>query len=155
MLMGNKPKRRRKYKRNPSGLLGMLPTIKGINLGHIIPLALTGGLSVIATGMAPNFVPVQSQWARYGVQAAVGVGGGIVLNKAVRGQHGTIWAVSSFAVIAVDLIQKHVLTRLGLAGYGDVGAFPYETGVGAYTEEYAQPELAVDPYPYGGEVLDY
>jgi len=159
MLMGANPRRKRirRYRRNPAILRG-LPRLGGVDLGNVIPLAITGGASVVATSVAPGMARVSSKYARYGVQAAVGIGGAVVLNRTLKGQHGTIWAVTSFAMIVSDVLQQHVLGRLGIsmAGLGaeypeyyeSMGAFPYEGDeeVGAYPEEVAVEGLSDYPY---------
>lgn len=123
--------KRRRYRRNPAGVRSL--RLGGFNVTKMLPLFLTGGLSAIATTMAPNTLGMVTPATRYGSQAAVGLIGGIIINNAVGKEHGTVWFVTSGAVIVSDMLQKYVLPRV-LPG-GAMSAFPYEdTAVGAFPE---------------------
>lgn len=141
--MMDNPRRRRAYRRNPVALGGIMSSVS-----RALPLAVTGGASIIVTNMAPGFAARfvgTSDVAKYGVQFATAVAGGIGVGKFVGREHGTIWTVAGLAVIVADLANKYILGR-ALAGLGaeyevppsvyGIGAFPYEdAGMGAYPED--------------------
>lgn len=156
------PRRRRSYRRNPIALGGMVSTLKSS-----LPLAITGGASIIATNMAPSFASKYigtSDMAKYGVQVATALGGGIAVRKFVGSQHATIWTVAGLAVIVANLAQKYLLGKT-LAGLGmeyqvppsvyGMNAFPYEVndmsgyGIGAFPNEASMDgpyDSTVSPY---------
>jgi hypothetical protein len=142
-MLDNPRKHVRRMRRNPVALGGIMGSFT-----NALPLAVTGGASIIVTNLAPGFAARfvgMSNIAKYGVQVATAVGGGIGVSKFVGREHGTIWTVAGLAVIIADLANKYVLGRT-LAGLGaeyevppsvyGMGAFPYEeSGVGAYPED--------------------
>ena len=155
---GLNPKKRRSRRNPVLSLGGVQSTVK-----KTIPIAITGGASIIASSIVPNLVRVTSPWMRRGVQAATAIAGGAVVSKAINKDHGLAWTISGAAVIMADLLQTYVIGRFmpGLmapaatAGFGaiaegyndygyeggyDMGAFPI--GMSAYPEE------AVSAYPY-------
>ena len=144
----NPRRRRRSYRRNPVNISGIISTLKSS-----LPLAVTGGASIIVTNMAPSFASKyvgSSQMAKYGVQVATAIGGGMTVRRFVGGQHATIWTVAGLAVIVADLANKYLLGKT-LAGLGmeyqippsvyGMNAFPYEVdnmsgyGMGAFPSE--------------------
>ena len=156
-MLDNPRRSRRRMRRNPIALGGIMGSVS-----RALPLAVTGGASIIVTNMAPGFAARfvgTSNIARYGVQFATAVGGGIGVGKFVGREHGTIWTVAGLAVIVADLANKYILGR-ALAGLGaeyeippavyGMGAFPYEEqGVGAYPEDVMMSgpyDTAVGPY---------
>ncbi len=156
--VARRPARRRSVARRRNPAIS-LPRILGVDLGTVLPLAITGGISIIATSAVPNMLGVQGRWATYGVKIAVGIGGSLVIRKTIGRSHALIWVVSSASVIVAELLKTYVLGNIlpGLA------AFPDESGVAAYPEEvelgneYGAPvEYGMDGigegYPYGGEV---
>ena len=145
-------------RRNPVLSLG-LGRIAGVNIRNLLPLAFTGGASVVATTIAPRVVGVVNPWAQYGVQAAVGIGGAAVINKTVGRDHGMAWAIASGAVIVADLLQKFVLSRVLPQYVSGIDAFPDEVveGIAAFPDEVEEVEGIGDAYdssPYDVEV-DY
>ena len=154
--MRDNPRRRRRssrrMRRNPVGIGSLTGTVRSV-----LPLAITGGASIIATNITPGLVGVTSPWMRYGVQAATAFGGGWAVGKFIGKQHGVVWAVTGTAVIVADLLQKYVLRGIlpGLSGFGedeyDMGAFPYQETMGAFPGEStigAYPTYDVGAYPY-------
>lgn len=115
----------------------------------ILPLAATAAIALTTTMIAPRLVPqaAGNVWIKYGVQAAVAVGGGMAIRatRMLNNQHAAVWTVTGFAVIVGDLLNTYVLPRLGIgvgdytvedyavvhgddeisAFPGDVGAFPF------------------------------
>lgn len=160
MYRANPVRRRRRSSRrlrsNPvigrGGLIGRFTSA--------LPLAITGGASIIATNIAPGIAARYvgtSDLAKYGVQAATAVVGGMGVSKFVGREHGTIWTVAGLAVIAADILSKHVVSRimpsLGVGAYDtgyEMGAFPFEavSGIGAFPEE-TMSGLSDGPYGAG------
>lgn len=161
--MNDNPKhKRRRTRRNPvrRGFRGN-PALSIAGIKHILPLAVTGGASIIATGLVPSLIGMQSQWTRYGAQAATALIGGYAVDKFAGREHGLVWAVSGVAVIVADVLQRYVVSRVlpvapaGVSGIGymDEGnymdAFP--SGMDAYPGEMA----GFDAYPYSGVAPSY
>jgi len=133
------------------------------------PLAITGGLSAITGAIVPGMIGVYNPWMKYGVQTAVAVGGGIVVEKFVDRRHGQAWMIVGVAMVGYQLLREFVLQpyfpqfAVGLGNYESyypdsslieahnvsqqVGAFPQAMsgypGVGAFENE-------VGAYPYDG-----
>lgn len=157
--LSSNPRRRssRRMRRNPAslGLGGMVGSFK-----RALPLAVTGGAAIIATNLAPSFAARYvgySNVAKYGVQVATAVVGGIGVSKFVGREHGTVWTVSGLAVIVADLAQKYLLGRFmpSVAGFGEYQMGPSVYGVNAFPEAMdAYPEEAVQGFGGFGEVTD-
>ena len=119
-------RRRRGYSRNPAG--GAL-TFRGFQKN--LPYMLTGGISAIATTMAPgivnNFLPNAPYMAvKLGSQIGTAVGGAFAIDMLIpRKGHGMVWMIVSGATIAADLIREYVLPQIGLSDY-EVGAYELE-----------------------------
>lgn len=140
--LSSNPRRSHRMRRNPVNLGGLFGSFK-----HALPLAVTGGAAIIVTNLAPSFAARfvgTSNIAKYGVQVATAVIGGMGVSKFVGREHGTIWTVSGLAVIVADLAQKYVLGRFlpAIAGFGE---YDYEMGPGVYGVN-AFPE-AMSAYP--------
>ena len=167
--LSSNPRRRgsRRMRRNPAslGLGGMVGSFR-----RALPLAVTGGASIIATNLAPSFAARyvgNSNLAKYGVQVATAVVGGIGVSKFVGREHGTVWTVSGLAVIVADLAQKYLLGRFlpSVAGFGEYEMGPSVYGVNAFPEAMnAYPEETVQGFgsafgeasdPYGQTVGPY
>ena len=135
--------RKRRSRRNPVlSLGGVQSTVK-----KTIPIAITGGASIIASSIVPNLVRVTSPWMRRGVQAATAIAGGAVVSKAINKDHGLAWTISGAAVIMADLLQTYVIGRFmpGLMG-GSVSGF----GALAEGEYYENAEYGMGAFPLGG-----
>lgn len=149
------PRRRRSLRHNPALSLS--------SVKHILPLAVTGGASIIVTNIAPGIVGIQNQWARYGTQAAVALVGGVAVDKVVGREHGLVWAVSGVAVVVADLLQKYVLSRVlpvaapAVAGFDGMGYLNDGAGyMDAFPGMSAYPEMSgFDAYPYAGVAPSY
>ena len=133
------------------------------------PLAVTGGLSAITGAIAPGMLGVSNPWMKLGVQTAVAIGGGIVVERVVDKRHGQAWMIVGVAMVGYQLLKEFVFMpyfpqfAVGLGGYNDyyptsecdnrdnvsqqIGAFPSAMGgypgVGAFENE-------VGAYPYDG-----
>ena len=135
--------RKRRFRRNPAAVA----TMGGISLQRpmtlIMPIVV-GLAARIATQRVPTYLGIVSPLPRYGVQAAVAVGGGLLLNRFVGKTNAMVWTIVSGVTILEDILNRYVFGAAGaVAGLGyyepeQVGAFPEEPGVGAY--------------PYGEEV---
>lgn len=142
-----------------------------MNVRDWAPLAVTGGLSAITGSVVPQMIGVVNPWARLGVQTAVAIGGGLVVEKVVDKRHGQAWMIVGVAMVGYQLLKQFVLVpyfpqfAIGLGGYQDyypnsaieegdevsqqVGAFPGQ--VGAFVNDY--PGVGgedMGAYPYDG-----
>lgn len=122
-VAGANPRRsyRRRYRRNP--MLG------GMNIMKNLPYVLTGALSATAQVVVPGFVPAQFQspMVKLAVQAAVAVGGGMIVNKIMKDKmHGTVWMVTGGAVILAEVIKIYVLPNIPFLS--DYTMSDYEVG---------------------------
>ena len=158
--LSSNPRRRgsRRMRRNPAslGIGGMIGSFR-----RALPLAVTGGAAIIATNLAPSFAARyvgSSNIAKYGVQVATAVVGGIGVSKFVGREHGTVWTVSGLAVIVADLAQRYLLNRFlapAVAGFGEYEMGPSVYGVNAFPEAMnAYPEESVQGFGGFGEVTD-
>ncbi len=128
-----------RYRRNPAAVA----TMGGISLTNPVTLVMPIAVGVaarFATIKAPQMLAIASPLPRYGVQAAVAVGGGLVLNKFIGRTNAIIWTVVSGVTIVESLLnefvfQRAIATTAGLGAYEtepeSVGAFP-DGGMGAY-----------------------
>lgn len=140
-----------------------------MNVREWAPLAVTGGLSAIVGAISPSMVGVENPWAKLGVQTAVAIGGGIVVERFVDKRHGQAWMIVGVAMVGYQLLKQFVINpyfpqfAVGLGAYQSyypdsayinqdqvsqqVGAFPNAMsgypGVGAFENE-------VGAYPYDG-----
>ena len=150
-------------------------SLKGaMNVGHWAPLAITGGLSAVAAGVAPGMLGLTGPWTQLGARLVVAFGGGVAVTKFVGKEHGSVWAVVGLALIAYDLLKRYVLSsffpQLGLSGVGayaypsysiqdesQVAAFPQAQGMSAYPDNgvAAFPLGGADSYPYDGRYGSY
>lgn len=175
------PRRRRRHtvkhrrshrgrRQNPAMMAEFGKFTSGImNVREWGPLAVTGGLSAITGAIAPGMLGVSNPWMKLGVQTAVAIGGGIVVERVVDKRHGQAWMIVGVAMVGYQLLKEFVFMpyfpqfAVGLGGYNDyypdssyanqnevsqqVGAFPSAMGgypgVGAFENE-------VGAYPYDG-----
>lgn len=160
----------RSRRRNPAMMAEFGKFTSGImNVREWGPLAVTGGLSAITGAIAPGMLGVSNPWMKLGVQTAVAIGGGIVVERVVDKRHGQAWMIVGVAMVGYQLLKEFVFMpyfpqfAVGLGGYNDyypdssyanqnevsqqVGAFPSAMGgypgVGAFENE-------VGAYPYDG-----
>jgi len=80
-------------------------------------LLVTGGLSAIATTVVPPMLAQftgTNRWVQYGVQAGVGIGGGMLIAKAIGRNHGVVWTVVGLAVTIANILKAEVLPMLGM-----------------------------------------
>jgi hypothetical protein len=73
------------------------------------PLAITGGLSAVTGAVVPGMLGVTNTWAKYGVQTAVAVGGGMVVERFVDKRHGHAWMIVGVAMVGYQLLKEFVL----------------------------------------------
>lgn len=179
MVASTNPKRRRsrrrsvkhsyRRRRNPAIMAEFGKFTSGImNVREWAPLAVTGGLSAMTGAVVPGLIGVVDPWMKLGVQTAVAIGGGIVVERVVDKRHGQAWMIVGVAMVGYQLLKQFVIQpyfpqfAVGLGGYQDyypvsaydnadnvsqqVGAFPSlggYPGVGAFENE-------VGAYPYDG-----
>lgn len=166
---------RRSYRRrNPmfGGTVGQF-TSGMMNVREWGPLAVTGGLSAAVGAVVPGMIGVMNPWAKLGVQTAVAIGGGLLVEKVVDKRHGQAWMVVGVAMVGYQLLKQFVIApyfpqfAIGLGDYQDyypnsayenadevsqqVGAFPNQ--MGAFVNDYpgvggAGEDLGA--YPYDG-----
>lgn len=176
-VVSNPVKHRRRYRRsgrrhNPilGGTVGQF-TSSVMNVREWAPLAVTGGLSAITGAVVPSMIGVVNPWARLGVQTAVAIGGGLVVEKVIDKRHGHAWMIVGVAMVGYQLLKQFVIApyfpqfAVGLGDYNDyypnsgyeeadevsqqVGAFPNQ--MGAFVNDY--PGVGgneVGAYPYDG-----
>lgn len=135
------------------------------------PLAVTGGLSAVASGIAPNYLAglagVTNPWLLLGLKVGVAFGGGALVSKFVSSEHGKVWIVVGTSLVAYDLLKQYVLPMVlpaGLSGVGyyypdyqeqgdsQVNAFP---NMGTYPDEGGVQAFPLGSYPYDGEYGTY
>lgn len=135
--MYNVRHRRRHYGRRHNPAMGaMFGKFTGgvMDVRGWAPLAVTGGLSAITGAVIPGMLGVTNPWAKYGVQTAVAIGGGIVVEQVVDKRHGQAWMIVGVAMVGYQLLKEFVL----------VPYFPqFAVGLGAY-ESYYPESSAVD-----------
>jgi len=162
MIAGSNPMRRyRKHRRNPARRhyrrhYRRNPAMTGAMGGPLdimknVPYLVTGAVSITATTLGPGFIPgaATSPWMKYGAQAAIVVGGGLVVGKMFGRTHGSVWAVTGGAVIVADLLANFVLKPMGLFSDYDVEGYDLDAEDTGY---YGEGE-DLEAYPYDSEEL--
>lgn len=152
----------KKGRHKVAGTLRINPAISaqrllGIDFGKVLPIAITGGVSILVTKLTPGLVGVTSTPASYGIKAATAIGGGLVVNKVLGKEHGFTWTVTGLAVIAADAIAEYILPKVlpgrSLAG---LSAFIPENELGAFVTENAIDSAAeVDEVDGIDEINEY
>lgn len=138
-------------RRNPAVALSGINPMKPMTL--VMPL-IVGLAAKMATERAPVMLNMTTPLTKYGVQAAVAIGGGILLRKPLGATNATIWTVVSGVVILTDILNQYVfktaLSYVGDAGaigynypdqvdYSGTGAFVNEDSMGAFPYEFVSP----------------
>jgi len=140
------PRRRRRLLRNPPAVAS-LTWRRPMSL--LMPAAI-GTAAFLVTEQAPAYIGMAGVLPRYGIKAAVMIGGGMAVSKFLGARNGQIWMLGSLINIASDLVRQYIF-KTGMAGLG-YGAFPYqglgyaETGYTPYTEYGAYPSEFSSPY---------
>lgn len=166
--------RRSARRRNPmlGATVGQF-TSSVMNVREWGPLAVTGGLSAAVGAVVPGMIGVANPWAKLGVQTAVAIGGGLVVERMVDKRHGQAWMIVGVAMVGYQLLKQFVIApyfpqfAIGLGAYNDyypnsaieegdevsqqVGVFPNQ--MGAFVNDYpgvggAGEDLGA--YPYDG-----
>jgi hypothetical protein len=89
----------------------------------------TGGVSAITGAVVPTMIGVVNPWAKLGVQTAVAIGGGLVVEQVVDKRHGQAWMIVGVAMVGYQLLKQFVLQPY----------FPqFAVGLGAYEEYYPE-----------------
>jgi len=133
------------------------------------PLAVTGGLSAITGAIVPGMLGVYNPWMKLGVQTAVAIGGGLVVEKVVDKRHGQAWMIVGVAMVGYQLLKQFVIQpyfpqfAVGLGDYESyypdqdqvsqqVGAFPgtLEAFPGVMDAYPGVGNDEVGAYPYDG-----
>ncbi|HDK42885.1 MAG TPA: hypothetical protein ENG87_05880 [Candidatus Pacearchaeota archaeon] len=140
-----KRRRRRSYRYNPVSL-------GGFNLKKPMSLlmpVLIGVGAKMATERVPNMVNISKPFPRFGVQLAMAVGGGILLQKPLGKNNAAIWAIVSGVTAVSGLLDEFVFKQAlsyvsDVAGpvsdYGNdeidysMSAFPDELGAYPYED---------------------
>jgi hypothetical protein len=136
------------------------------------PLAVTGGLSAVAAGIAPGAIArlagIANPWLLLGLRVGVAFGGGMLVGKYVSQEHGRVWTIVGTSLVAYDLLKQYVLPAIlpaGLAGVGfeyqgyeeaedsQVNAFPNQ--VNAYPDDGGMQAFPLGSYPYDGQYGSY
>lgn len=162
----------RGYRRNPAiGAEFGRFTSSLMNVREWAPLAVTGGLSAITGAVAPSMLGVDNPWAKLGVQTAVAIGGGMVVERFVGHKHGQAWMIVGVAMVGYQLLKQFVFMpyfpqfAVGLGAYQDyypvsaydnrddvsqqVGAFPNQMSAFPNMSDY--PGVGeTGAYPYDG-----
>lgn len=165
--------RRRSYGRRRNPALGMATfgqfTSSVMNVREWGPLAVTGGLSAITGAIVPGMLGVYNPWMKLGVQTAVAIGGGLVVEKVVDKRHGQAWMIVGVAMVGYQLLKQFVIQpyfpqfAVGLGDYESyypdqdqvsqqVGAFPgtLEAFPGVMDAYPGVGNDEVGAYPYDG-----
>ena len=168
ITVGGNPMRYFHRRRNP-----VVSSLKGaMDVRGWAPLAVTGGLSAVAAGIAPGYVArlagVSNPWLMLGLRVGVAFGGGMLVSKYVSSEHGKVWTVVGTSLVAYDLLKQFVLPAIlpaGLAGVGfeydgyteesdsQVNAFPNQ--ISAYPDDGGMQAFPLGSYPYDGAYGSY
>lgn len=155
-------KHRRRH-RNPA-MGAMLGRFTGgvMNVREWAPLAVTGGLAAITGAVVPGMLGVSNPWAKYGVQTALAIGGGLVVEQVVDKRHGQAWMIVGVAMVGYQLLKEFVLQpyfpqfAVGLGAYDYPSYYPtsaYENvenvsqQVGAFPGQMSAFPSAMSDYP--------
>jgi hypothetical protein len=139
-----------------------------MNVREWAPLAITGGLSAITGAVVPGMLGVFNPWMKYGVQTALAIGGGLVVERVVDKRHGQAWMIVGVAMVGYSLLKEFLLVpyfpqfAVGLGNYEEyypvsayenadnvsqqVGAFPQALNAFPGVSDYP----GVGAYPYDG-----
>ena len=177
--IASNPRRRRKYsvrgrRRHNPAIMAQLGRFTGgiTDIRSWAPLAVTGGLSAVTGAVVPGMLGVVNPWAKYGVQTAVAIGGGMVVENFVDKRHGQAWMIVGVAMVGYQLLKEFVLQpyfpqfAVGLGNYEEyypenvedrvsqeVGAFPqlgaFPSGMSGYPGVGGD---SVGAYPYDGSI---
>jgi hypothetical protein len=79
---------------------------------------------------------------KYGTQAAIVVGGGLVVGQMFGRTHGSVWAITGGAVILADVLANFVLKPMGLFSDYDIEGYDVDADE---LEGYGQDELEAFP----------
>jgi hypothetical protein len=151
----NPVRRRRRYRDNPVGA-----TLGGIDIRRpqtLLMPVVVGLASKMATEKIPGMLNITSALPRYGVQAAVGIGGSLLLKGVVGRTNAAIWAVVSGVTILGDILNRYIFkTALSAIGdsYPQYPALSESTGQVGYVGAYPEEVSGLGAYPYE-EVVPY
>lgn len=118
-------RKKKHYRRNPAAVGAM-----GLNWTKpmtYLPFVANAAVASIATVAAPRMLGFNTPLKKYGVQAAIAVGGGFLVKSVLGKTHGFVFGITSLAVIAGDLLNTYVLSHLGVSSMMGLG-----DGMGAY-----------------------
>lgn len=135
---------RRRYRQNPAGVVALGD---GISLSRpstlVVPIAV-GLAARIATNRLPAMVGFSSPLPKYGVQAGVAIGGGLLLNRFLGKNNAMVWTIVSGVTILENLLNDYVFGRAMAATTTSGLSYEEPAGVGAFPEE------GMGAYPYEG-----
>lgn len=103
------------------------PMIFGMDLNFLSML--TGGISAIATTVAPTVLNITTPIAKYGIQGATALGGLLVINKLFKSpSQSNAWFIVSASMIVADLIKEYILPKVSfLTNSGAIVQLPKGT----------------------------
>jgi hypothetical protein len=107
-----------------------------MNIREWGPLAITGGLSAMTGAIAPSMLGVTNPYMRLGVQAAVAIGGGIVVERVVSKAHGQAWMIVGVAMVGYQLLKQYVVLPYFPQFAVGLGGEMEGDGMGGYNQYY-------------------
>lgn len=129
-------RRKHSYRRRHNPALSLTRFTGGImNVRSWGPLAITGGLSAVTGAVVPGMIGVANPWMKYGVQAAVAIGGGMVVEKFVDKRHGETWMIVGVSMVGYQLLKEFVLQPYFPQFAVGLGEYPSYYPTSAYEEE--------------------
>lgn len=126
----------RRHRRNPVAKMAALGGGGEISLSKpqtlLIPIAI-GVAARMATQKVPAMVGMTTGYMKYGVQAGVAIGGGMLLKNFVGQRNAMVWTIVSGVTIVEELLNQFVFNQAAaVAGFG---AFVDESQLGAYPSD--------------------
>lgn len=126
-----------RHRRNPAIMAEFGKFTSGMmNVREWGPLAITGGLSAITGSIAPSMLGVTNPYMRLGIQAAVAIGGGIVVERVVSKAHGQAWMIVGVAMVGYQLLKQYVVLPYFPQFAVGLGGDMEGDGMGAYNQYY-------------------
>ena len=137
---------RRRYRHNPrrsrksAGALAIAPGLSLSRPMSLIMPAVIGTVAYVATSKIPAMVGVVTPLPRFGVKAAVGFGGGMLISRFLGKANGAVWVIGASINLLTDILNTYLFTTSPLTGFS---AFPYQgrgyapiSGMDAYPQEF-------------------
>ncbi|MBT9168125.1 MAG: hypothetical protein DDT19_01470 [Syntrophomonadaceae bacterium] len=146
LTMGKEVVRHRR-RRNPVVSLG-----DSININKpmtlLYPVAV-GVAARMATERIPRMLRITAPITRIGIQLAVGIGGGMLLNRFIGNTNAAVWAIVSGATILTDVVNRFVFrTALGYIEDNEEYLANDDEQIEAFPEESVDELSNLGAYPY-------